>query len=100
MYFVAQNFAAGRFAPVRETFVRAALIGAFIMGGLTLFCQWGAESVVRAFTVEPAAVWPRRQRCRRRQTRRSCVHESIVHEPRAPGAARASSIGIGVGNCN
>jgi putative MATE family efflux protein len=53
---VGQNFAAGKFDRVRETFVRAALFAAMIMGGLTLFCQLGAQSVVHAFTVQPAAV--------------------------------------------
>jgi Na+-driven multidrug efflux pump len=41
---------------VRETFVRAAIIGAVIMGALTLLCQWRAESLARAFTTEPGAV--------------------------------------------
>src|ERR1700722_4083289 len=53
---VGQNFAAGKFARVRETFVRAALIGAVIMAALTLLCQWRAEWLVRAFTTEPGAV--------------------------------------------
>jgi putative MATE family efflux protein len=53
---VGQNYAAGKFARVRETFVRAALIGAVIMGALTLLCQWRAEWLVRAFTSEPGAV--------------------------------------------
>ena len=53
---VGQNFAAGKFDRVRETFVRAALFAAMIMGGLTLFCQLGAQSVVHAFTVQPGAV--------------------------------------------
>jgi putative MATE family efflux protein len=53
---VGQNYAAGKFARVRETFLRAALIGAVIMGLLTLFCQWRAEWLVRAFTVQPGAV--------------------------------------------
>jgi len=53
---VGQNYAAGKFARVRETFVRAALIDAVIMGALTLLCQWRAEWLVRAFTTEPGAV--------------------------------------------
>lgn len=53
---VGQNFAAGRFDRVRETFGRAALIGAVIMAQLTLFCQFCAEWVVRAFTHQPGAV--------------------------------------------
>jgi MATE family, multidrug efflux pump len=53
---VGQNYAAGEFARVRETFVRATLIGAVIMGALTLLCQLRAEWLVRAFTAEPGAV--------------------------------------------
>ena len=53
---VGQNFAAGRFARVRETFGLAVLIGTCIMVGLTLFCQWGAAWAVHAFTAQPAAV--------------------------------------------
>jgi len=53
---VGQNFAAGKFGRVRETFMRSALFAAAIMGGLTLLCQWGAQPLVRAFTVEPGAV--------------------------------------------
>ncbi len=51
-----QNYAAGKFARVRETFARAALIGALIMMSLTLFCQWRADWVLRAFTTQPAAL--------------------------------------------
>jgi Na+-driven multidrug efflux pump len=53
---VGQNYAAGKFARVRETFVRATLIGAAIMAALTLICQWRAEWLARAFTTEPGAV--------------------------------------------
>jgi putative MATE family efflux protein len=53
---VGQNFAAGRYARVRETFGLAVLIGTCIMVGLTLFCQWGAAWAVHAFTAQPAAV--------------------------------------------
>jgi putative MATE family efflux protein len=53
---VGQNYAAGKFARVRETFVRATLIGAVIMAVLTLLCQWRAEWLARAFTTEPGAV--------------------------------------------
>jgi len=53
---VGQNYAAGKFARVRETFVRATLIGAVIMVALTLLCQWRAEWLARAFTTEPGAV--------------------------------------------
>lgn len=50
---VGQNFAAGKFDRVRETFVRSTLIGAVIMGALTLFCQWRAGWLVGAFTSQP-----------------------------------------------
>jgi putative MATE family efflux protein len=53
---VGQNYAAGKFARVRETFVRATLIGVVIMALLTLLCQWRAEWLVRGFTSEPGAV--------------------------------------------
>ena len=53
---VGQNYAAGKFARVRETFVRATLIGAVIMGALTVLIQWRAEWLVRGFTTEPGAV--------------------------------------------
>jgi putative MATE family efflux protein len=53
---VGQNYAAGKFARVRETFVRATLIGAVIMAALTLLCQWRAEGLVRVFTTEPGAI--------------------------------------------
>jgi putative MATE family efflux protein len=52
---VGQNFAAGKFARVRQTFGLAAVIGAGIMLLLTLFCQWGAEWAVHGFTTDPAA---------------------------------------------
>jgi putative MATE family efflux protein len=53
---VGQNFGAGRYARVRETFALAVLIGSCIMVGLTLFCQWYAAWAVHAFTAQPAAV--------------------------------------------
>jgi putative MATE family efflux protein len=53
---VGQNYAAGKFARVRETIVRATLIGAVIMAALTLLCQWRAEGLVRVFTTEPGAI--------------------------------------------
>jgi putative MATE family efflux protein len=53
---VGQNFGAGRYARVRETFGLAVLIGSCIMVALTLFCQWYAASAVHAFTAQPAAV--------------------------------------------
>lgn len=53
---VGQNFAAGKFARVRETFTIATLIGSCIMVVLTLFCQWGAAWVVGGFTKDPTAI--------------------------------------------
>jgi putative MATE family efflux protein len=53
---VGQNFAAGKFARVRETFGRAVLIGTCIMVGLTLFCQVCAAWAIHAFTAQPAAL--------------------------------------------
>jgi putative MATE family efflux protein len=53
---VGQNFAAGQFARVRETFALSALIGGCIMLVLTLFCQWGATLIIRGFTKDPTAI--------------------------------------------
>jgi putative MATE family efflux protein len=53
---VGQNFAAGKFARVRETFGLAVLIGSCIMVALTLFCQWCAAWAIHGFTAQPAAV--------------------------------------------
>jgi len=53
---VGQNYGAGKFARVRETFALAALIGSCIMVILTLFCQWRAAWAIHAFTSDPAAL--------------------------------------------
>jgi putative MATE family efflux protein len=53
---VGQNFAAGKFDRVRETFGLAVLIGSCIMVALTLFCQWCAAWAIHGFTAQPAAV--------------------------------------------
>jgi putative MATE family efflux protein len=53
---VGQNFAAGKFIRVRETFLLATLIGSCIMVFLTLFCQWGSAWVIGAFTKDPTAL--------------------------------------------
>jgi putative MATE family efflux protein len=53
---VGQNFAAGKFARVRETFGLAVLIGTCIMVVLTLFCQWCAAWAIHGFTAQPAAL--------------------------------------------
>jgi putative MATE family efflux protein len=52
---VGQNYAAGKFNRVRETYGVAVLIGSCIMVCLTLFCQWGSASVIRAFTDDATA---------------------------------------------
>jgi putative MATE family efflux protein len=53
---VGQNFAAGKFARVRETFALSTLIGSCIMVLMTFFCQWGSAWVVGAFTKDPMAI--------------------------------------------
>ncbi len=53
---VGQNFAAGKFARVRETFVLTTLIGSCVMVVMTFFCQWGAAPVVGAFTKDATAI--------------------------------------------
>jgi len=53
---VGQNYGARKFARVRESFIRAVLIGSGIMLALTIFCRWGAAWAVGAFTVQPAAL--------------------------------------------
>jgi putative MATE family efflux protein len=53
---VGQNFAAGKFARVRETFALSTLIGSCIMVLMTFFCQWGSAWVIGAFTKDPTAI--------------------------------------------
>jgi putative MATE family efflux protein len=53
---VGQNFAAGKYQRVRETFALATLIGSCIMVLLTLFCQWGSAWVIGAFTKDATAL--------------------------------------------
>jgi Na+-driven multidrug efflux pump len=53
---VGQNYAAGKFLRVRETFAFATLIGSCIMVLLTLFCQWGSAWAIHGFTKDPAAL--------------------------------------------
>ena len=53
---VGQNYGAGRFARVRETFALASLIGSCIMVFLTLFCQWRSAWLIHAFTTDPTAL--------------------------------------------
>jgi putative MATE family efflux protein len=52
---VGQNYAAGKFNRVRETFGLAVLIGSCIMVCLTLYCQWGSAAAIRAFTHDATA---------------------------------------------
>lgn len=53
---VGQNFGAGKFGRVRETFALSTLIGSCIMVLMTFFCQWGSASVIGAFTKDPTAI--------------------------------------------
>jgi len=53
---VGQNFAARKFARVRETFALSTLIGSCIMVLMTLFCQWGSAWVIARFTKDPTAL--------------------------------------------
>jgi putative MATE family efflux protein len=53
---VGQNFAAGKFDRVRETFALSTLIGSCIMVLMTLFCQWGSVLVIGGFTKDPLAI--------------------------------------------
>jgi len=52
---VGQNYAAGKFDRVRETYGFAILIGSCIMVCLTLYCQWGSAAAIRAFTHDATA---------------------------------------------
>jgi len=53
---VGQNFGAGKYARVRETFAFASLVGSGIMVVLTLVAQWRAASLIHLFTADPAAL--------------------------------------------
>jgi putative MATE family efflux protein len=53
---VGQNYGAGKFNRVRETFGLAVLYGSCIMVALTLFCQFGSAALIRGFTKEPGAI--------------------------------------------
>jgi putative MATE family efflux protein len=52
---VGQNYAAGKFNRVRETYGLAVLYGCCIMACLTLYCQWGSAAAIRAFTHDATA---------------------------------------------
>lgn len=51
-----QNFGAGKFDRVRETFRASVLLGSIIMAALTLLCQWQPAWFFRAFTDETAVI--------------------------------------------
>ena len=53
---VGQNFGAKLPQRVRDTFRVAAIIGAVIMLGLTLVCQWRADWFIQFFTTDAAVV--------------------------------------------
>jgi putative MATE family efflux protein len=53
---VGQNYAAGKYQRVRDTFIFATLIGSCIMVALTLFSQWGSAWIVRKFTQDATAL--------------------------------------------
>jgi putative MATE family efflux protein len=53
---VGQNYAAGKYRRVRETFGLGVLIGSCIMVCLTCFCQFGSAWVIGAFTKDARAV--------------------------------------------
>ncbi len=53
---VGQNYGAGKYLRVRETFALASLIGSCIMVILTLFCQWRSAWLIHAFTADPTAL--------------------------------------------
>src|SRR5215469_7848890 len=51
-----QNFGAGRFARVRETFRTAAILCSVLMLLITLVCQWHPEWFIHAFSRAPEVV--------------------------------------------
>jgi len=51
-----QNFGAGRFDRVRETFRKAALLSGVLMLLITLICQWHPEWFIHIFTRAPDVV--------------------------------------------
>jgi putative MATE family efflux protein len=53
---VGQNYGAGKYARVRETFVLSTLFGACIMVCLTLFCQWRSAWLIGKFTGDALAL--------------------------------------------
>jgi putative MATE family efflux protein len=53
---VGQNYAAGKYRRVRQTFGLGVLIGSCIMVCLTVFCQWRSAWLIGAFTKDPRAI--------------------------------------------
>jgi putative MATE family efflux protein len=51
-----QNFGAGRYARVRETFRAAAVVSSMLMLVITFVCQWRPEWFIHGFTRQPDAV--------------------------------------------
>jgi len=51
-----QNFGAGRFGRVRETFRTAAILSSVLMLLVTLICQWRPEWFIQVFTRSPDVV--------------------------------------------
>ena len=51
-----QNFGAGRYVRVRETFRAAAMISVVLMIALTLLARWRPEWLVLGFTQDPAVI--------------------------------------------
>jgi putative MATE family efflux protein len=51
-----QNYGARKFERVRQTFWSAAVISSVLMLGLTLFCQWRPELLIRFFSRQPEVV--------------------------------------------
>jgi putative MATE family efflux protein len=51
-----QNFGAGQFDRVRQTFRSAALVGGALMATLTLFCQWRPDAFIAVFTGDAAVI--------------------------------------------
>jgi putative MATE family efflux protein len=51
-----QNFGAGQFGRVRETFRAAAVLSAVLMLALTLLCQWRPQAFIEFFSRQPEVV--------------------------------------------
>ena len=53
---VGQNYGAGKFARVRQTFRSAATMSVVLMLLVMVLCLWRPESLIAGFTSEPAAI--------------------------------------------